>query len=204
MKNAVIYLTLTLLVTVLAMHLPVQSQSDPDLERKVEAILRYQPRIDAGEKYDTKAKLEELGHEEEVKAILLRMLTQYKYSEAETLQFVYLNAATWMLGAMKVKQAEAPLSQILFDPGVHENVRALAARSLGQIDAEANKQVLMRALANVSDYFAVRVYAAEGLAKTKDPEALKALERYSREERDPYVREAFQKAAQEVRAKISG
>ena len=119
------------------------------------------------------------------------------------MEFLYLNGAVWMLGERKVKQAEGPLPQILFDRRVHENVRALAARSLGQIDSEANKQLLLKALANTSDYFAVRVYAAEGLAKTKDRLVLKALEKYSREERDPHVRQQFQKAAQQVRARIS-
>ena len=191
---------------ILAMAPPVQSQAEADLERQIEAIFRYEPRIDAGEKYDKKAKLEGLGRTEEVKAILLTMLTRYKYSEPETnfYESIYLSGAAWMLGEMKVKQAETSLSQILFDRRVHENIRALAARSLGQIDPEATKELLLKALANNSDYFAVRVYAAEGLAKTKDQRVLKALEKYSREERDPHVRQQFQKAAQQVRARISG
>jgi HEAT repeat protein len=76
----------------------------------------------------------------------------------------------------------------------------LAARSLGQIDPEANKQTLLGALAT-SDHYLVRVYAAEALGKTRDAEVLKALERIGREEKDSYVRGEFEKAASALRAK---
>ena len=78
----------------------------------------------------------------------------------------------------------------------------MAARSLGQIDAEGNKQLLLKALANKDDYFQVRVYAAEALGKTKDAEVLKALENYGREEKDSHVKQQFEKAAQELRGRL--
>lgn len=195
MKNMVIW-AVTLSVA-LAACLPAMAQSD--LETKIERIFLYQPVY--AEKYDRRTKIEELGRAEEVQAILLKMLIKYKYSEPETKEAGYLTGATWMLGAMEVKQAVGPLSQMLFDRKVHENVRALAARSLGQIDPEGNKQSLLKALANVSDYHLTRIYAAEALAKTKDAQVLTALERYSREERDPYVRQKFEKAAKELRTR---
>jgi HEAT repeat protein len=119
------------------------------------------------------------------------------------LEYVYLNGATWVLGEMKEQQATFPLSQMLFDKKVHENIRALAARSLGQIDADGNKQLLLRALGNVNDYYIIRVYAAEALAKINDPQALKALEQYSRQERDAHVRQKFENAAREIRGRIT-
>lgn len=149
-----------------------------------------------------RAELEDLGRTEEVHAILLNWLSKHKHSDPGTKESLYLRGATWILGAMQVKQATEPISQILFDPKVHENVRALAARSLGQIDADANKEVLLTALANTADYFGIRVEAAEAVAKTKDPQVLKALSRYAREERDSYVKQKFEKAAQDLRAKI--
>jgi HEAT repeat protein len=70
------------------------------------------------------------------------------------------------------------------------------------IDAEANKEVLQRALYDTTDFFGVRVDAAEALAKTKDPEVLETLEHYAREETNTYVRQKFEKSAQELRGKM--
>lgn len=187
------------LCVMLATHIFASSQSN--LEREIEMIFRYDPVF--GEEYNRKAKLDGLGRHGEVKAVLIKMLSKYKHSEPETLEYIYLNGATWALGEMKEQQAASPLSQMLFDKKVHENVRALAARSLGQIDAEGNKQLLLRALDSVNDYHMIRIYAAEALAETKDPQALKALEKYSREERDPQIRQKFEKAARDLRAKIA-
>ncbi|MFN2510159.1 MAG: HEAT repeat domain-containing protein [Pyrinomonadaceae bacterium] len=58
---------------------------------------------------------------------------------------------------------------------------------MGQIDPESNKQSLLNALTNKSDYFGVRVEAAEALATTRDRQVLKALERHSGEEKDSFV-----------------
>jgi len=184
----------------LAMCLSVRSQTEPDLERKIEEIFRY--RRQEGENYDAKARIEALGNTEEVKVILLKMLTKHKYADVRSLESRFLVGAVLMLGEMKAKQAAEPLSQMLFDQKVHENIRALAARSLGQIDAVGSKPLLLKALANTSDYFGVRVEAAEALAKTKDPQVLKALQRSSRAEKDDFVRQKFETAAKELRARM--
>lgn len=183
---------------IMAVSLPIYGQSD--LERKIEMIFRYQPM--EGEKYDAKAKIEELGSRNEVGGILLGMLKKYKHSEPGSMESIYLNGATWMLGEFKDQRATNLLSQMLFDTKTHENVRALAARSLGQIDAEGNKRLLLKALANKDDYFQIRVYAAEALGKTKDSEVLKALEKYSREETDSHVKQQFEKAARELSGRL--
>ncbi len=171
-----------------------------DLEGKVELIFLYQPV--PGETYDRKAKIEQLGSGKEVRAILLRMLTKYKNSEPGSKEYLLLAGATSMLGEMNEKQSAALLSQMLLEQKVHENIRALATRSLGQIDPEGNKQVLLKVLANKEDYFVIRVYAAEALGKTKDLEALKALEKHSSEEKDPHVKQVFEKARNELKAKL--
>ena len=76
-----------------------------------------------------------------------------------------------------------------------------AARSLGQIDPEGNKQILLKALNPVtSNYYLIRVFAAEGLARTKDTGVLKAIEQYRVEEKDSYVRQQFDNASQAMRA----
>jgi hypothetical protein len=50
----------------------------------------------------------------------------------------------------------------------------------------------------------MRIYAADGLARTDDPQALMALNRRALAERDAHVREQFEKAAREIKARISG
>ena len=179
----------------------VQGQSD--LEGQIKHIFLYQPEY--GEKYDRKAKIEELGRSDEVKTILLRMLVNYKYSEPGTSnvkEYSYLTGAVSMLGALQEPESVSLLSLTLFDRNVHENVRALAVKSLGQIDPEGSKQSLLKALANISDYYLIRIYAAEALAKTTDPQVLKTLERYGRAEKDAYVRQRFDNATRELRARI--
>lgn len=191
LRTIVVYL-------IMAAYLPIYGQEG--LERKIEMIFRYDPV--EGEKYDAKAKIEELGSRDEVGLILLGMLKKYKHSEPGSMEYIYLNGASWVLGGLRDQRATNLLSQMLFDAKTHENVRALAARSLGQINAEGNKQLLLKALANKDDYFQVRVYAAEALGKTKDSEVLKALEKYSQEEKDSHVKQQFEKAARELSGKL--
>lgn len=177
---------------------PVQAQSD--LEKEVQMIfLRH---VGEGEKYDKKAKLEELGHKDEVQTILLNMLTKYKYSRPGTAEFLYLNGSTWMLGAMGVKQSIPPLSNVLVDQRIDPTIRALALRSLGQIDVHENKKLLIRELTNKSNDHLIRVFAAEALAKTKDLKVLRILERCISEERDSHVREKFARSAQELKENL--
>jgi HEAT repeat protein len=115
---------------------------------------------------------------------------------------LYLDGAVYMLGELKVKEAEENLSRILLDRTADRRTRAWAAKSLGQIDAEANKNILLEAL-RPHNYHLIRINAAEALANTKDRNVLRTLEAYSREERDDYVRQRLQKATDKLRAKRS-
>jgi len=178
-------------------HSKQQKQKDPELEKKIERIFLYQPVRE--EKYDHKAEIEKLGNEPGARAILINMLTKYRYAKPGTLQYLYLSGATHSVGRMGIKNAAAPLSQFIFDKSVHENVRAVAVKSLGLIDAEGNKKILLRALHHTSDYFLIRINAAEALAKTKDSQALAAIERSARKETDSYVRQQFEKSARELK-----
>jgi HEAT repeat protein len=166
------------------------------LEEKVRAVLMQ------GMSFaDLQGKLRQLGNENDVAAVLARFASTYRLSKEGSPEFLVLDGAVACLGELKARSANDLLSSFLTDRKIHENVRSRAARSLGQIDPEGNKQILLRALdPTVSDHYLIRVYAAEGLAKTRDAEALKAVERYSREERDSYVRQQFEKAAQAMRA----
>jgi HEAT repeat protein len=150
---------------------------------------------------DLRVSLRELGDDKEIAPVLVRLASGSKHAKERSSDLLVLSGAVASLGELRASSANELLSSLLTDREVHENVRALAARSLGQIDPEGNKQSLLNALNSVSDHYLIRVYAAEGLAKTRDAEALKALERYSREEKDAHVRQQFEKAAEEMRAK---
>lgn len=198
MKDIIVLVSV--LAAVLTVCVPVQGQSD--LERKIAEIFLYQPR--EGEQYDAKNKVEQLGSPGEVKAVLLRMLTEHKHSKPGTKEFLYLVGATQALGEIKEIQAADALSWFLFDQNVDRVVRALAVKSLGQIDPEGNKDLLLRVMADVPGHPLTRIYAAEALAKTKDPQVAEALIRYSREEQDAYVRGKLEKAAQAAKTRVTG
>src|SRR5262249_19594040 len=177
-----------------------QPASQQNLRKAIEmAFLQYRAR--GQDENDRKEKIEQLGSPEEVTAILRELVAENQYAREESIGFVYLTGATWMLGEMGDKQAEDRLAQMIFDPLVHENIRAQAVRSLGSIDANANKDVLLKALrSDESEYLMIRVYAAEGLARIKEPQVLTALEQAAQQETDPFILEKFHEAAQKIRS----
>jgi hypothetical protein len=166
------------------------------LEEKVRLLFMQED----GPPRDIPNDLRQLGGEREIAESLLQMASRYKHAEAGTIEFKLLRPAVSLLGELRANSANEFLSSLATDSKVHQSVRAMAIRSLGQIDSEANKQILIRAL-DPSEHPSVRINAAEGLAKTKDAEALKALERFGREEKDSYVRNEFGKAENALREK---
>jgi hypothetical protein len=176
----------------------------PVSEQKVRAVLQREgddqkPPTDGVMRLRDSLRM--LGTDGEVTAVLLSLINKHKYAERRTPDYIVLNSSVIVLGAFGANSANQLLSSVLTDPKVDSIIRAGAARSLGQIDPEGNKDTLLGALnPTASDYYLIRVFAAEGLAKTKDDEALRALERYGRDERDQYVRQQFEKAGQEIRA----
>jgi hypothetical protein len=179
-----------------------QAGSQQDLQKAIQMIFLQHGEEGKGDN-DKKEKIKQLGPREEVIARLREMVARHKYAREGSLELTYLYGAVWMLGEMADKQAEDKLSKMAFNPRVHENIRALAVRSLGNIDASSNKKLLLQALRrDKSDYFMVRVYAAEGLAKIKNTQVLAALELAVRQESDSFVREKFRAAAREVRSKL--
>lgn|GEM_PF-5419358 len=185
--------TAVLLILTFAMSGLCQSSV---LEGKVRALFL----LEEGPTFaDVPNMLRQLGDDKETAAVLTNLASRYRDAKEQTLEFKILNGVVAVLGELRASSANELLSSLLTDRKVHENVRALAARSLGQIDPEANKQSLLKAM-DPSEHYLTRVYAAEGLARTKDPEALKSLERYGREESDSHVRQQFEKAAQAMRA----
>jgi HEAT repeat protein len=191
---------LTILSVILVLYFSAIAQSD--LEKKIERIFLYQPQTDSGENYDVASEIDKLGSMKEARDILLNMVGKYKHAEPGTREYLLLAGATRVLGEISEKKALPLLSSNLFDQAVHENIRAFTARALGQIDLKESKQLLLKALENRTDYFAIRTEAAEALANIKDPEVLKTLEKHAREEGDSYAKQKFEKAAQDLRARI--
>jgi hypothetical protein len=141
-----------------------------------------------------------LGTDKQIAEVLTEFASTYRYAKKQSEEFLILRGAVASLGELKVNSADKLLASLLTDHKVHENIRAMSARSLAQIDPEGNRKFLLKALASTEPYL-TRVYAAEGLANTKDSEALMVLERYSSDETDSYVRQKFEKAAESLRAK---
>lgn len=193
---AALVLSTSLAIT-MAVYLPVQAQSD--LKEKINDIFLHLH----NERQDgVRAKVVALGRKAEVEKILLEMTAKNKYAQVLK-EKMLLNGAVSMLGDLRVEQATGLFSQMLFDNKVNAYTRALAATSLGKVDAEGSKQLLLKALdPSVSDYPVLRINAAEALSKVKDRQVLEALERCSREEQDRFTRQKFENAAQDVRKRV--
>lgn len=192
-------LTLCLMVTVLfSVGAGVEAQSE--VEGRVKQELLYH-RVE-GEAYDIKARLEKIGQPEQVNKILIDVVTQYKYHKLGSMESMLYQSATGALGELRVTGAIGPLTANLKDRRVDKIKRAFSARALGQIDPDRSKQSLLEVLRDKSIYYDIRVEAAQALAKTRDPEVLRVLEQYAREEQDTFTRKQFEKAVQEMKANI--
>src|SRR6266542_1018277 len=133
--------------TVLTLTIAMQStvQGLEDLEGKIERVFLYQPRTDVGETYNLKARIEELGPKEKVMTVLLAMISLHRNARPGTSEYLYLLGSTWVLGEMGERQAVSQLSRNLFDQDVDKDIRGFTARSLGQIDPEGSKSLLLKA-----------------------------------------------------------
>jgi HEAT repeat protein len=177
-----------------------QVQSQQSLQKSIEMIFLKYP--EGFEEDNKKERIDQLGTREEVTSILRQMLVQYQHAQEESIELSLIYGATSMLGEMADKQSQDRLAQMAFDPLTHEDIRAVAVRSLGNIDALSNKELLLKALSpDRHEFMMVRVYAAEGLGRIKAPDVLAALEQAAQQESDSFVREKFQAAAQEIRSK---
>jgi HEAT repeat protein len=83
-----------------------------------------------------------------------------------------------------------------------EEVRIRSVLAIGQIDAAANKAVLLRALRD--EYFPVRAAAAKGLSQTEDPQVLLELEVQASRERSRGAWREILESATLLRERIAG
>lgn len=184
-------------MTIALLTIGTGARAQSDFEDSVKRILLTRHREYAPP--DLKDKLEALGQPQQVAKILIDIIENGKYAEDRSIQRRLCSAATIALGELKVSSAIGPLAANLKDQSVNKLIRALSARSLGEISPRESKSDLLNAFADKSNYHLIRIFAAEGLAKTRDAEVINILDKYSREENDPYVKNEFEKSAKELR-----
>lgn len=138
----------TMMFLLLSFATPLIAQR-PHLEEQVRSVF-----LNEHGTPDLKNTLRQLGDDKEIVSVVMRLASRYRHAKEESLEHKLVDAAVFALGELRASSANELLSSLLTDRKVHENVRARAARSLGQIDAQANKESLLRALdPKVSDYF---------------------------------------------------
>jgi HEAT repeat protein len=168
------------------------------LEHKVKELFLHEHGVP-----NLKQELQQLGERSEVVRILIDLVAKHKYARESTLEALYLAGATDGLGELRAQEANTILTRILLDMNVHENVRTLAARSLGKIDSQENEEALLKALdPKIADYPFIRIEAAKALAQTGDPAALSAIERAAAAESDKYVKQQLAEAASQLKRRI--
>jgi len=185
-------------MTIALLNIGIGIRAQSDLEDRVKQVLLRRERPSAPP-INFKDKLEEIGQPQEVAKILIDMVVNGKYAELGSVQSMLCKAATAALGELKEVSAIGPLTSTLKDQRVDKITRAYSARSLGKIDPQESKNDLLDALTDKSNYHLIRIFAAEGLAKTRDAEALNILDKQSSEEKDPYVKKMIEKSAKELR-----
>src|SRR5262249_28410255 len=153
---------------------------------------------------DRTAMIKDLAPIEEVGTVLIGMMTRYRHAKPQSMEYLYLLGSVSVLGQIKEARAVSQLLQVAVDREAHADARAYATRSVLEIDAEGSKNFLLRILNANREYYLMRIFAAEGLARTDDTQALAALNRHKLVERDAYVRKQFEKTAQEIKARING
>jgi hypothetical protein len=195
------YLIVGFLILVLAMS--ARSQN-PALEERIRNVL-LQEDNGPGDNAPTIAELPGIlrgfGNDNEIVAVLEHFTRQYKHPADRSPELLLLEGAVAVLGELRANSGNDLLVSLLTDRQVPSGARARAARSLGQIDAEKNKRTLLMLLDDPSELDQIRVYAAEALAKTSDPEVLTVLDRLGREESDSFYRQKFKNAADTLREK---
>ena len=177
----------------------VQCQSN--LEERVKSVFRRQPA--EGVPHSRKLDIEQLGHTVEVRQILLNIIAKYKGVTVESGgNFTELLGSIFVLGDLNEVRAIPILVEILSDDKSDNIVRSVAARAIGKIDPIGNKQHLLLILENKSNYYSIRLAAADALAKTKDASVLKLLDKYKNEEKDTFVKKQLADSAQKLRERL--
>ncbi|MDX1979332.1 MAG: hypothetical protein SFV51_03625, partial [Bryobacteraceae bacterium] len=102
------------------------------------------------------------------------------------------------------KRAIPLIRSVLHDKSLRDNVRRYAARALGQIDAEGNKQELLRAFDESAEpaLWPLRLDIAKALIRVKDRSVVNKLESWSRGERSSVARRKFEEVVAEMKRQL--
>ena len=197
MKRTAIFLTI-FVVFAIVMGLPlIASQSEADLESKIERLLLPHHGVDI-------RAIEGLAPRPAIRDVLLRLIAKYRNADPDTvknLDFILLDRAVFALGQLKEAQALQPLSDLLADRHINDNIRSRAARALGKIDADASKDVLLRSL-DPDNHISVRLAAIEALGKARGAAVLDSLQRYLKTEQRDSLRRRATESIREIRSRI--
>jgi hypothetical protein len=149
------------------------------------------------------SRLLELGPAKSVSAIVLSFAVQNKDAKKGdgTPAYPTLIDAVFALGKLKETTGLPLLRELIMREGVSPEVEIYALQSIGEIDPDGNKGVLLRALK--SQEFPVRRAAAEALSKTNDASVLTELEVVASQEKSRGQSGVIQVLADAMRARMS-
>jgi HEAT repeat protein len=121
-------------------------------------------------------RLLKVGPANAVSAAVLRLAEQYKNAKAgqRSEEYSLLMTSVFALGKLQWKAALPLLIDFATRTDGPQEITVFAIQSIGEIDAEGNKAVLLGALKS-QDFFTRRI-AAEALSKTNDSSVLTELE----------------------------
>ena len=179
------------------------TQRQADLQSKIEKLLSKEHlRVDTA-----LAEIEGMGSRSAIRGVLREMISKYRdaqpYPAPSARGYFFLGPAVSLLGLLKDPKDLQILSDLLADRQVHENVRGRAAQALGEIDADASKEVLLQTLdPNNPAELGVRRFAIEALGKSRDSAVLAALELCIQNEKSEYLRQLASESIQEIRSRI--
>jgi hypothetical protein len=142
------------------------------------------------------------GPPELVKAALLKIFEEsYPLVPGKRMPLLRVIGVVGLFG---YKEAIPKLRLVLADKELDQPARMAAARALGRLDAEGNKQVLLTAFDECTKLEStVRVAIAEALAQTRDRSVLAKLETWARGEAPgTFERKHFDRIVSEMRTRL--
>jgi HEAT repeat protein len=134
--------------------------------------------------------------------VVLHLAEQYRNAKAgqQSEEYSLLRASVFALGKLQWKAALPLLIDFVTRTDGPQEIVVFALQSIGEIDAEGNKTVLLGALKS-QDFFTRRI-AAEALSKTNDTSVLTELEVVASQEDHLDQSRVIQVLADSMRARM--
>jgi hypothetical protein len=147
-----------------------QVDSPPSLEERLEKELDIQYYDEAP---PLRERLLKLGDPQAVSSALLEIAERYKAARTPGRELRYLVDAIFALGKFRERRAMPLLFEIAEIADDPLGLKIFAVQSIGEIDPDGAKSVLLELLKNPGP---IRYTAAEALSKTDDPAMMRELE----------------------------